>query len=127
MKIIFTGEVPEYPQLQRHWQRTVLGFSTDAGYSTYYVMLDERCRSGSEASVVPIPAGCCDIVDPCIPPSWSFDQHLDSVGPRTVIRLGPHDWIAHWGAWMQRLAVGDEATLIAVWADAQCGGVSDWG
>lgn len=127
MEIVMTGEVPEYPQLRRHERRCVLGFSTDPGYGTYYVMLDENCRSGPEARVVPIPAGCCDIRDGCLPPSWSLDHHWVQSEQRTVIRLGPHAWVANWAGWMQRLALGDEATLIGAWQHAECRSVLDDG
>ena len=124
MEVIITEQVPQYPELAPCERRTVLGLSTDAGYSTYYVMLDERCRSGMAARVVAVPLGCCDISDGCLPPSWSLDQQLLTIEGRTVMHIGPHGWVAHWSAWMERLAVGDERTLAEAWQHAQCGRVT---
>lgn len=125
IEIIFTALVSQYPELSAGERRTVLGLSTDAGYTAYYVMLDERCASGPEAQVIPIPAGCCDISDHCLPRAWSFDAERVECEGRTKLRLGPHAWVAHWGDWMERLAVGDEATVAEAWEHARCGRVSD--
>lgn len=125
MEIVLTNEVPECPQLAKYDRRTVLGFSTDPGYGTYYVMLDEGHRSGPEARVVPIPAGCCDIRINCLPPGWSLDHHWVQCEQRTVIRLGPHAWVAHWAHWMERLALGDGPTLEEAWRHAECHSVLD--
>ncbi len=125
MEVIITEQVPQYPELSRCERRTVLGLSTDAGYSTYYVMLDERFRGGTAARVVAVPFGCCDISDGCLPPSWSLDQQLLAIEGRTVMHIGPHGWVAHWSAWMERLAVGDEDTLAEAWEHAQCHRLAD--
>ena len=120
MEVTFTDRVPHAPGLGVGERRTVLGLSTDAGYTTYYVMLDERRRVGMRARVVSVPSGCCDISDGCLPPSWSFDQQLEVIQGRTVLRVGPHGWVAHWGVWMERLAVGDGDALAEAWKHAQC-------
>ncbi len=120
MEIVMTGEVSQYPQLSKHERRTVLGFSTDPGYGTYYVLLDEDSRSGPDAQVVPVPAGCCDIRNGCLPPSWSLDHHWVQAEQRTVIRLGPHAWVANWTGWMERLLLGDGPTLAEAWIGAEC-------
>lgn len=125
MEITFTGQVPQYPELHQGDRRTVLGMSTDAGYTSYYVMLDERQGCGPGARVVPVPVGCCDISDGCLPPLWSLDHQWVAVEGRSVLRLGPHGWVAHWSDWMERLAVGDPQTLAEAWEHARCGRVFD--
>ncbi|MEZ5383843.1 MAG: hypothetical protein R2754_18850 [Microthrixaceae bacterium] len=115
MKIIVTQEIPDYPQLQRHWQRRVLAYSTDAGFGTYFVMLDERCRRGRSARVVAVPSGCCDILDGRLPSSWSLDVLWVPTEQRSTLRLGPSAWVENWQQWMERLMVGDEPTLVAAW------------
>ena len=118
MEIILTCGVAEHPQLRKHERRTVLGFSTEPGYATYYVLLDEERRAGSETRVVSIAAGCCDISDGRLPPSWSFDHHWVQCEQRAVIRFGPHAWVAQWSEWMQRLGLGDEDAVAEAWHHA---------
>lgn len=124
MEIIFIARVPQYPELLDGERRTVLGLSTDAGYTAYYVMLDEGCRSGPEARVVPVPVGCCDISDPCLPSAWSLDHQWVAAEGRSLMRLGPHAWVADWSGWMERLALGDEHSLAEAWEHAKCGRVN---
>lgn len=119
MEIVLTHEVPNHPQLRKHERRTVLAFSTDPGSGVYYVMEEEQCLSGSEAQVVAVPAGFCDIRDGSLRSGWLLDHHWNQAENRTVIRLGPQAWVADWDRRMELLALGDESTIAEAWRHAE--------